>query len=72
MDTRTKLEFAEQVEQEQDRLERRFRGEELIQAESVSTQVVLEFGDVISHISTTALVAPDLFGRITATPNLFR
>src|SRR5271165_435430 len=60
------LKLAEQVEQQQDRLESSFGGEELLQAETVSAQVVFEFGDAVFHVGPPVVVAPDLLGRVAA------
>ena len=41
------LKLREQVEQQQDCLKRRFGGEELLQTETVSAEIMLEFGDAV-------------------------
>jgi len=53
-----------QIEQQQDRLEGSFGGEELLQTETDGSQVVLEFGDAIFLVGPAVVVAPDLLRRI--------
>ena len=60
------LKLAEQVEQQQDGLEGSFGGEELLQTETVSAQVVPEFGDAVFHVSVPVVVAPDFLRRSNA------
>lgn len=55
------LERAEQIEQQQDRLECSFGGEELLKAETVGAEIVLEFGDAVFHVGAAVVVAPDFF-----------
>src|SRR5208337_2090087 len=60
------LKLREQVEQQQDGLESGFGGEELLQAETVSAEVMLEFGDAVFHIGSPVVIAPDFFWSIAA------
>ena len=63
------LKLAEQIEQQQHGLEGSFGGEELLQTETVGSQVVLEFGDAVFHVGAPVVVAPDFFWGIAAASN---
>jgi hypothetical protein len=56
------LELGESVKQEQDGPKRCFGGAELLEAESVGTQVMLEFGDTVLPVGAQIVVTPDFLG----------
>ena len=57
------LEFSEQIEQQQDAAEGRFGGEKLMQAKTISGQIVFQFGDAIFHVRPAVVVSPEFFRR---------
>ncbi|MFP5207857.1 MAG: hypothetical protein ACLGRW_01060 [Acidobacteriota bacterium] len=60
------LKLGEQVEEQQNTLEGGLGDEELIQAETVRTEVLFEFGNAVLHAGAVVVVAPDLFLGVTA------
>ena len=53
--------LTEQVEQQQHAPKDRIGGVEVLEAESVRSQIVFEFGDSVFHVGAVIVVSPDLF-----------
>lgn len=60
------MELHQQIEQHQDHQKSDFRGEELVQAEIIGSQVVLQFRDLLFRVGPPVVAAPDLFERLLA------
>src|SRR5947208_1235648 len=60
---RRSLEFAQQIKQQQHRLEDRFGGIELLQTKVVGPQVMLQLTDALLHVRPAVIIPPNLLRR---------